>query len=146
VPGAFKKRASKGTGQRKIGASAQYQAELRKHRIALAEHTRLLRLHEAAIREQTAALERIAIAALFSTDPVVQSCIAKAAQPGAPFTDDSKLNGIPVEPDDLIKCLNKGLTLSDPYRYTSGQIDGAWTVRKLKTDAHNRYLACHNRE
>jgi hypothetical protein len=142
---ASKKRASKRPAQQRKSSreSVQSSVELRKYRIALGEHTIALQLHQSAMREQIAILQRIAIAAPFSTDPIVQSCIAKAAQPGAPFTDDSKLNGIPVEPDDLIKCLNKGLTLTDPYRYTSGQIDGAWTVRKLKSEGHNRYLACH---
>jgi hypothetical protein len=143
VAKARKSRASKVRAKKKICKSIQSQAELRKHRIALAEHTIALKLHESAIRGQIAALQRIAIAAAFSTDPIVQGCVARAAQPGTPFDDDSVLNGIPVRPDDLIKCLNIGLTLRDPYRYTSGQIDGAWTVRQLKTDAHNRYLACH---
>jgi hypothetical protein len=76
------------------------------------------------------------------TDAIVDSCIAAAA-PGRPYNDSTPLSSIPVHPDDLNGCLNDGLDLVDPFRYTSGTISSSWTVKMLKTDAYNRYVASH---
>ena len=81
-------------------------------------------------------------AAVVDTDAVVDGCIENAA-PGRPYDDTTPLSSIPVRPDDLNNCLNSALDLVEPYRYTSGVIQSAWTVGLLKTDANHRYLASH---
>jgi hypothetical protein len=76
------------------------------------------------------------------TDAIVDGCIAAAA-PGRPYNDTTPLKSIPVRPDDLNQCLNDGLDLVTPYRYTSGIILDTWKVKMLKTDAYNRHVVSH---
>jgi hypothetical protein len=77
------------------------------------------------------------------TDAIVEGCIDNAASPGAVYDDGTQLKSIPVRPDDLNGCLNSGLDLVNPYRYTSGVILPTWTVLMLKTDAYNKYYFSH---
>jgi len=75
-----------------------------------------------------------------STRTIVDECIRNAG-PGATWGSSTRIQDIPVEGDDMGRCLNKNLPSKGQYRYRSGDILGSWAVAFLTSDAHNRRIA-----
>jgi len=75
-----------------------------------------------------------------STREYVYQCI-QAAAPGAEFDDESTLDSIPVNGDDVGLCLNLRIPLTGNDAWKAGEISGTWTVGILiaKTDVRRKH-------
>ena len=75
-----------------------------------------------------------------STREYVYQCI-QAAAPGAEFGDESTLDSIPVNGDDVGTCLNYRIPLTGNDAWRAGDIKGEWTVAVLiaKTDFRRKH-------